>query len=97
MSRKVLEEVLHDPGKEARIIYRKRPGGGISRWAPTVDLLRDPRWGRNEEAYGDDPVQVGAMASAYVRGIQTDDGKGRLTCASTLKPALFKFLLTLFI
>ena len=72
-------------GKEARIIYRKRPGGGISRWAPTVDLLRDPRWGRNEEAYGEDPVQVGAMASAYVRGIQTDDGKGRLTCASTLK------------
>ncbi|MBR6909028.1 MAG: beta-glucosidase, partial [Lachnospiraceae bacterium] len=53
-------------GKEARIIYNKKPGGGISRWAPTVDLLRDPRWGRNEEAYGEDPVQTGSMASAYV-------------------------------
>ena len=51
-------------GKEARIAYYRHPRGGISRWAPTVDLLRDPRWGRNEEAYGEDPVQVGAMASA---------------------------------
>ena len=51
-------------GREARICYQRHPWGGISRWAPTVDLLRDPRWGRNEEAYGEDPVQVGAMAAA---------------------------------
>ena len=71
-------------GKEARIVYNRRPWGGISRWAPTVDLLRDPRWGRNEEAYGEDPVQVGTMASAYVRGIQGDD-REHLRCAATLK------------
>ena len=71
-------------GKEARIIYNKRLWGGISRWAPTVDLLRDPRWGRNEEAYGEDPVQTGTMAAAYVQGIQKKNGD-HLTCASTLK------------
>ncbi|MCR4788127.1 MAG: glycoside hydrolase family 3 C-terminal domain-containing protein [Lachnospiraceae bacterium] len=71
-------------GKESRIDYHIRKWGGISRWAPTIDLLRDPRWGRNEEAYGEDPVQVGAMASSYIRGIQGDD-KDHLTAASTLK------------
>ncbi|MBP5330466.1 MAG: glycoside hydrolase family 3 C-terminal domain-containing protein, partial [Lachnospiraceae bacterium] len=71
-------------GKEARIIYNKKPGGGISRWAPTVDLLRDPRWGRNEEAYGEDPVQTGSMASAYVQGIQGND-RDHLMTAATLK------------
>ncbi|MBQ3906001.1 MAG: glycoside hydrolase family 3 C-terminal domain-containing protein, partial [Lachnospiraceae bacterium] len=71
-------------GREARIAYYRHPQGGISRWAPTVDLLRDPRWGRNEEAYGEDPVQVGTMAAAYVRGIQGDD-REHMKCASTLK------------
>lgn len=71
-------------GKEARTAYYRHPRGGISRWAPTVDLLRDPRWGRNEEAYGEDPVQVGAMAAAYVRGIQEKPG-GHMNCAATLK------------
>ncbi|MBE5863983.1 MAG: hypothetical protein E7295_14245 [Lachnospiraceae bacterium] len=71
-------------GKEARIAYYRHPRGGISRWAPTVDLLRDPRWGRNEEAYGEDPVQVGGMAAAYVRGIQKKVD-GHMMCAATLK------------
>ncbi|MBR5420306.1 MAG: glycoside hydrolase family 3 C-terminal domain-containing protein [Lachnospiraceae bacterium] len=71
-------------GKEARLVYRDHPWGGISRWAPTVDLLRDPRWGRNEEAYGEDPLQVGTMAAAYVRGIQGEDREHLMT-ASTLK------------
>ncbi len=71
-------------GKEARIDYNKRKWGGVSRWAPTVDLLRDPRWGRNEEAYGEDPVQTGAMAAAYIEGIQGDD-PDHLTAAATLK------------
>ncbi len=71
-------------GLEARLDFQKRPWGGLSRWAPTVDLLRDPRWGRNEEAYGEDPVQVGAMASAYIQGIQGDD-PDHLMAASTLK------------
>ncbi|MCR5595603.1 MAG: glycoside hydrolase family 3 C-terminal domain-containing protein [Lachnospiraceae bacterium] len=71
-------------GKEARAVYSKRLWGGLSRWAPTIDLLRDPRWGRNEEAYGEDPMQVGAMSSAYIRGMQGDE-PGKLLCAATLK------------
>ncbi len=71
-------------GREARAVYYKRKRGGLSRWAPTIDLLRDPRWGRNEEAYGEDPVQVGAMSAAYIRGMQGDDPDHYLI-SSTLK------------
>ena len=39
-------------GTEARVIYHRHPDRGLSRWAPTVDLERDPRWGRTEEGYG---------------------------------------------
>ena len=41
--------------------------------APVLDVARDPRWGRVEETYGEDPVLAGALGTAYVRGMQTDD------------------------
>ena len=41
-------------GTEARVIYHRHPDRGLSRWAPTVDLERDPRWGRTEEGYGEE-------------------------------------------
>lgn len=41
--------------------------------APVLDVARDPRWGRVEETYGEDPVLAGTMGTAYVRGLQTDD------------------------
>ncbi len=41
--------------------------------APVLDVARDPRWGRVEETYGEDPVLVGTIGTAYVRGMQTDD------------------------
>ena len=82
--KEAIKEAGRITGREARIVYYKRKWGGISRWAPTVDLLRDPRWGRNEEAYGEDPVQAGNMAAMYVRGIQGDD-KEHLMAAATLK------------
>ena len=71
-------------GNEARVIWHRHPDYGLSRWAPTVDLERDPRWGRNEEGYGEDPVLAGKMAGAYIEGMQGDDPK-YLRCASTLK------------
>ena len=49
-----------------------------------LDMARDPRWGRNEECYGEDPVLTGKMAGAYIEGMQGDDPK-YLRCASTLK------------
>ncbi|HTW06066.1 MAG TPA: glycoside hydrolase family 3 N-terminal domain-containing protein [Acidimicrobiales bacterium] len=41
--------------------------------APVLDVARDPRWGRLEETYGEDPVLVGLLGAAYVRGMQTAD------------------------
>ncbi|MCM1174942.1 MAG: glycoside hydrolase family 3 C-terminal domain-containing protein [Blautia sp.] len=71
-------------GTEARVIYHRHPDRGLSRWAPTIDLERDPRWGRTEEGYGEDPLLVGEMSSAYIRGMQGDDPH-YLRTASTLK------------
>ena len=42
----------------------------LSFWTPTVNLFRDPRWGRGQESYGEDPYQNGRMGSAVVRGLQ---------------------------
>jgi beta-glucosidase len=44
--------------------------------APVLDVARDPRWGRVEETYGEDPVLAGTIGAAYVRGLQTDDLRG---------------------
>ncbi len=71
-------------GREARILYHRHPDRGLSRWAPTVDLERDPRWGRTEEGYGEDPLLIGEMAGAYVKGMQGDHPK-YLRVAATLK------------
>lgn len=71
-------------GTEARVLWHRHPVGGLSRWAPTVDLERDPRWGRNEEGYGEDPVLTGAMAGAYIEGMQGND-PNYLRVAATLK------------
>ncbi|TDD12537.1 carbohydrate-binding protein [Nonomuraea deserti] len=46
---------------------------GLQVWAPVVDLLRDPRSGRNEEGYSEDPLLTGAISTAYGRGLQGDD------------------------
>lgn len=71
-------------GTEARVLYHRHPDRGLSRWAPTVDLERDPRWGRTEEGYGEDPFLTGEMAGAYIRGMQGDDPY-YLRVAATLK------------
>jgi beta-glucosidase len=41
--------------------------------SPVLDVARDPRWGRVEETYGEDPYLVGRLGTAYVHGLQTDD------------------------
>ncbi|WP_458121020.1 glycoside hydrolase family 3 C-terminal domain-containing protein [Paenibacillus sp. Z6-24] len=58
---------------EARVMYKRNPAvNGLTLWAPTVDMERDPRWGRNEEAYGEDPRLTGELATRLVEGIQGD-------------------------
>ncbi|MEO3798963.1 glycoside hydrolase family 3 C-terminal domain-containing protein [Nonomuraea sp. B1E8] len=46
---------------------------GLQVWAPVADLLRDPRSGRNEEGYSEDPLLTGAISTAYGKGLQGDD------------------------
>ncbi|WP_435920898.1 glycoside hydrolase family 3 C-terminal domain-containing protein [Paenibacillus sp. DYY-L-2] len=69
----LLQEIGELIGDEARSYYEQRGGsGGLTVWAPTVDLERDPRWGRTEEAYGEDPYLTGILATSLVRGMHGD-------------------------
>ncbi|MDO5397090.1 MAG: glycoside hydrolase family 3 C-terminal domain-containing protein [bacterium] len=56
----------------------------LSYWNPTINMARDPRWGRNEESYGEDPFLTAALGSAAVEGMQGDDEK-YIKVISTLK------------
>jgi beta-glucosidase len=47
----------------------------LTLWGPQSDLMRDPRWGRSEEVYGEDPFFNGTMATAFTHGLQGDDPK----------------------
>ena len=57
---------------ETRYAFGKYHRGGLVVRAPNADLSRDPRWGRSEESYGEDPFQTGTMATAFARGLQGD-------------------------
>ena len=48
---------------------------GLSCWSPVINIVRDPRWGRNQETYGEDPYMSGVMAGEYVRGLQGDNDR----------------------
>jgi beta-glucosidase len=56
---------------------------GLSFWTPNINILRDPRWGRGQETYGEDPFLTGRMAVAFIQGLQGDDPKyyKALACA----------------
>ena len=88
MSRSWDRELIKKAGKvtgtETRGLFAEGRSGCLSVWAPTVDMERDPRWGRNEEAYGEDAYLTGELAGAYVEGMQGDDDF-YLMCAATLK------------
>lgn len=68
----LLEKAAAEEGREARYIYQSFDRGGLIIRAPNADLARDPRWGRTEESYGEDPYLVGTMAVAFVKGLQGD-------------------------
>src|SRR5512146_3078905 len=57
---------------------------GLTFWSPNINLFRDPRWGRGQETYGEDPFLTGRLAVQFVRGLQGDDPK-YLKTVSTLK------------
>ncbi|MHC0428943.1 glycoside hydrolase family 3 C-terminal domain-containing protein [Streptomyces sp. O3] len=57
---------------EARAMRARDPRVGLNVWAPTVNLLRHPLWGRGEEGYSEDPRLTAALAVAYTRGLRGD-------------------------
>ena len=78
-----------DIGIEGRIkhiqdVKAKHDGimGGLDFWAPNLNIFRDPRWGRGQETYGEDPYLTGRMGVAFVTGMQGDDPNHYLTIAT---------------
>lgn len=47
--------------------------GGLTVWSPNINIFRDPRWGRGQETYGEDPYLTARMGVAFVKGLQGDD------------------------
>jgi beta-glucosidase len=75
-----IHEMATAIGIEARVVNVRavRAGGstifhGLDFWAPNVNIFRDPRWGRGQETYGEDPYLTARMAVAFVTGMQGSD------------------------
>jgi beta-glucosidase len=54
--------------KDKRFIYQ-----GLTLWSPNINLFRDPRWGRGQETYGEDPLLTGTLATEFIKGLQGSD------------------------
>ncbi|MBP3965408.1 glycoside hydrolase family 3 N-terminal domain-containing protein [Paenibacillus lignilyticus] len=67
------------------VALETRSQGGAATYSPVLDVVRDPRWGRTEECFGEDPFMIGELAAAAVQGLQGErlDGEGSLI--ATLK------------
>ncbi|HEY1888941.1 MAG TPA: glycoside hydrolase family 3 C-terminal domain-containing protein [Steroidobacteraceae bacterium] len=84
-----IQEMAHDIGIEGRVVHRQavRAGGstifhGLDFWAPNINIFRDPRWGRGQETYGEDPFLTGHMGVAFVTGMQGPDPRYYLAIAT---------------
>lgn len=82
----LLKKIGSLEGYEARYYYQNPvfDRGGVVVRAPNADLSRDPRWGRTEESYGEDPYLVGTLTVAFAQGLQGPDPK-RWQAASLMK------------
>lgn len=76
----LLKQIANAIGKEARAAFNINRSngyeiqyGGLSFWTPNINIFRDPRWGRGQETYGEDPYLTSMMGSAFVKGLQGDD------------------------
>jgi beta-glucosidase len=63
--------------KDKRFIYQ-----GLTLWSPNINIFRDPRWGRGQETYGEDPYLTGKLAVQFIRGLQGDDSTYYKTIAT---------------
>ncbi len=71
----LIQQAAGVEGYEARYISQtpKYNRQILMLWGPQADLARDPRWGRSEEVYGEDPFFNGTMVTAFIHGLQGDD------------------------
>jgi beta-glucosidase len=73
----------------AKFVERRHPDGGsdfyrgLTVWSPNINIFRDPRWGRGQETYGEDPYLTGQLGIAYIAGLQGDDPKFLKTVATS--------------
>jgi beta-glucosidase len=65
---------------EARV-YNNLYNKGLNYWCPTINMARDPRWGRDEENYGEDPFLAGQLAVQFIKGMQGNDSRYLKTVA----------------
>ena len=81
-----IRKVGNQMAEEARYYFntQKSKRQGLVIYAPNADLARDPRWGRTEESYGEDPYLTGELTVAMVKGIQGDNPRYR-KAASLMK------------
>ncbi len=73
--RELMQKLGEIAADESRAYYNAEGGSYLCLWGPTVDLVRDPRWGRTEEAYGEDAFLSGELTAAYTKGMAGFDGK----------------------
>jgi beta-glucosidase-like glycosyl hydrolase/uncharacterized protein YjdB/regulation of enolase protein 1 (concanavalin A-like superfamily) len=69
----LVKEAMSAAADEARAKWNTGGNYGLTYWSPTINLNRDPRWGRAEEDYGEDPYLTGQIAGAFIDGLQGDD------------------------
>ena len=76
--------------REARVKWNQasragragRMMGGLTFYSPNINIFRDPRWGRGQETYGEDPFLTGAIGTAFVKGMQGSDPRYLKTVAT---------------
>jgi beta-glucosidase len=77
----LLHEMAAATAREARVKYNQavkagragRMMGGLTFFSPNINIFRDPRWGRGQETYGEDPFLSGRLGVAFITGLQGDD------------------------
>jgi beta-glucosidase len=71
----VISEEARAKYHEAQRQGNRRRFYGLTFWSPNINIFRDPRWGRGQETYGEDPYLTGRLGVAFVKGLQGDDPK----------------------
>ena len=84
----LVKEIGRAVGQEVRIKYEQYSSHGVrdlfkglSLYSPNINIFRDPRWGRGQETYGEDPWLTSRMGVSYITGLQGDDPDYLLTAA----------------